>query len=288
MKPKDFVQRSNLRGALALCRDWLAIVAIVALNVRVHNFLLYITSVWLIGSFQFALSEALLHEAIHYNLLKNRKWNDWLDVVYALPFFRTVSQMRAEHGVHHSRLGQPGDHLVDDYEAFGLNRPHVNVFWIWFVKPLLGYAGYYYIGTWSLKPWKSGVRILLFWAMVISLFAWLHQLPFLLLYWFVPFLWSCYSQLYWSEITDHFRAPTGIRSNLDWFSNFMHHNNGYHYTHHTYPSIPWHQLSAATRALCPDKGDVSYGFIDIYRSIKSQPEDPAENLVIRSTPGQVG
>lgn len=276
MKPKDFVKRSNLRGALAISRDWLAIAALIAVSIKANHIVIYLISIWLIGSFQFALSEALLHEASHYNLFKTRKLNDWLEFFYGLPCLRTVEQLRLEHTVHHQFLGQPEDHIFGDYEAFGLYRSNLNLRWVWFIRPVLGYAGYYYARTLTLKPWRSGLKIGLFWTVVLPVFIYFDWLHLLVLYWLIPLFWSCYSHLYWSEITDHFRTRTGIRSNLGWFNNFMHHNNGYHFTHHTYASIPWYMLPAATRALCPDEGDVSHGFIGIYRSIKSGPTSPLQ------------
>jgi fatty acid desaturase len=277
-KPKDFVKRSNIRGGLAIAQDWLAIVVLIYSSIRIHSWLLYPLAAWLIGTFQFALSESLLHEAAHYNLFKVRRWNDALDLFYGLPLFYTTQQFRLEHMIHHRFLGKPEDNLLADYEAMGLFHPGINLFWIWFCRPLLGYAGYHYALAFTLKPLRSGIRMIAFWGIVLGVFACLHQLEVLVLYWFIPLLWSCYSQLYWSEIADHYRTQTGVRSNFSRWTNFLHHNNGYHFTHHTYASIPWYMLPEATRALCPGQGDVCYGFLDIYHSIKSGsifPEFPA-------------
>ncbi|MGA7315908.1 MAG: fatty acid desaturase [Silvibacterium sp.] len=269
--PRNFVRRSNLRGFLAIARDWLAIAALIYIGIRVHRWLLYPILAWLIGTFQFALSESLLHEASHWNLFQTRRWNDSLDFLFGLPFFRTTEQLRLEHKIHHRFLGEPQDALHLDYEKMGLYRPNVNLVWVWFCRPLLGYAGVHYALALTLKPIKDGMKIIVFWIAVLSLCAYLHWLRELALYWLVPLLWSCYSNLYWSEITDHYRASTGIRSNFNPWSNFLHHNNGYHFTHHTYASIPWYLLPAATRALCADRGDICRGFFDVYRSIRSGP-----------------
>ncbi|ATB40900.1 fatty acid desaturase [Cystobacter fuscus] len=265
--PQQFVQRSNLRGFLAIGRDWAAIAAVITVALWLDRWYLYPVAAWLIGAFQFALSEALLHEASHYNLFRKRSWNDRLEFLYGLPFFCTVAQMRAEHLVHHRRLGMPEDQLVADYRALGLDRPGVNMFWIWFVRPVLGFAGAYYCGVLSLRPWKEGRKIVAFWAVVLLICAALGVLHLLVLYWLIPFFWSCQSYLYWSEITDHYRTRTGIRSNLSPITNFLHHNNGFHYTHHHYPTIPWYLLPKATEALFPGQGDICHGFLDTYRSL---------------------
>jgi fatty acid desaturase len=270
-KPKDFVERSDFRGFLAIARDWAAITSIIALALQLDSWLFYPLAVWLIGCFQFALSEALLHEASHHNLFRRRAWNDRLEVLYGLPFFQTVEQMRSEHVIHHTRLGKPGDQLVADYEAIGLNARDANVFWLWFVKPILGFAGWYYCRALSLRPWREGRKIFVFWLVILVAFAAFGILHLLVLYWLIPFVWACQSFLYWSEITDHYRTETGIRSNLSRLKNMLHHNNGYHYTHHHYPTIPWYRLPRASAALCPGEGDVSRSFLDTYRALVKAP-----------------
>lgn len=263
--PKEFVERSNLRGFLAIGRNWMAIAAVIAFSLWADNWIVYLVSVWVIGSFQFALSEALLHEASHYNLFRTRAWNDRLEILYGLPFFLTVTSFREEHRIHHSRLGQTEDHLVGDYEAFGLYKPNVNIFWIWFIKPVLGFAGFYYSKSRGPRIWKEERAVVAFWAVVLVGCTALGIPHLLVLYWFIPFFWSCRSYLYWSEITDHYRSKAGTRSNVSRVNNFFHHNNGYHYTHHSYPTIPWYRLPKASRALHLEEGDVSHGFLDTYR-----------------------
>jgi fatty acid desaturase len=268
-RPKNFVERDGLRGALALLRDWGAILLVAALSVRADSLVVYAVSVWAIGCFQFAIGEALLHEASHYNLFRRRRWNDDLEFLYALPFFKTVSGFRSEHAQHHLRLGGAQDHVVADYERFGFFEPDRNLFWLWFVKPVTGYACFYYVSGLSLRPFKSGVKIVAFWALAVFGFWYFGGLQFLLLYWIVPYAVSYCSLLYWSEVRDHFNAACGTRSNLSPVANLLTHNNGYHFVHHKYPTIPWYRLREAHNALCPRAGDISHGFLDTYRQLKS-------------------
>jgi fatty acid desaturase len=213
----------------------------------------------------------LLHEASHYSLFPRRSWNNLAEIAIGLPFYRTCQQFRQEHKVHHASLGKCSDPLTSDYEAHGLFNPNVNITWIWFFKPVLGYAGYYYCRALSLRPWAEGRKIVAFWVIVFSLLVYVGALKFLFLYWLVPFYWCCMSFLYWSEITDHYRAPTGIRSNLSRLKNLLHHNNGYHYVHHHYPAIPWYRLPEAMRALSPEGGDACISFVDTYRALRRRP-----------------
>src|SRR5437660_2539375 len=153
-KPKDFVERDSIRGWLALLRDWSAIILVSALSIRADSLIIYALSVWAIGYFQFAIGEALLHEASHYNLFRTKRSNNTLAFLYALPFFKTVSGFRSEHARHHLRLGGGQDHVITDYKRFGFFEPTKNIFWLWFVKPATGYACFYYVNNLSLLPIK--------------------------------------------------------------------------------------------------------------------------------------
>ena len=271
VRARAFVERSTPRALLALARDWGAIVLIAWGAEAAEHPVAYLAAAWAIGLFQFALGEAMLHEASHYNLFPSKRWNLWLEALYGLPFFRTVSQFQAEHNLHHRRLGSAEDHLNDDYYAWGITRPPQKWFWLWFLKPATGYAGWFYLGSLSLRPWRSGVRVAAFWTAVAAAFWATGSLRLLVLYWLVPFFWCFASFLYWSEIQDHCNTASGTRSNLSPLANLLTHNNGYHYIHHLYPAIPWYRLPEAYAALCPGEGDVSHGFLDTYRQIRGAP-----------------
>lgn len=269
VKPKDFVERNSIRGWLALLRDWSMIILVSAFSIRADNLVIYALSVWVIGYFQFAIGEALLHEASHYNLFRKKQWNNNLEFLYALPFFKTVSEFRSEHARHHLQLGGEQDHTIADYEHFGFFKPTRNIFWLWFVKPVTGYAGYYYVSNLSLLPIKSGMKIVAFWTFAVFGFWYFGGLQYLLLYWIIPYALSYCSFLYWSEVQDHYNTTSGTRSTLSFFANLVIHNNGYHSIHHKYPAIPWYRLREAHNALCPEGADISHGFINTYQQLKS-------------------
>lgn len=269
-RPQEFVQRSNARGALALLADWGAIFCTIGISIWADHWAVYVASVWLIGSFQYAIGESLLHEASHYNLFRTRRLNDALEFLYGYPFFVDMRQYRYWHTNHHYKMGTDMDHLVEDYRIHGLNGPSRNVFWLWFVKPLTGYAGYFYLRfTIELHPVRSALKFAAFWIPLAGLFLYLDALHLLVLYWLVPFLWSFASFFYWAEISEHYNARSGSRSDLGRLKNLFHHNGGYHYIHHAYPSIPWYNLPRAHKSLCPDGTDIAHGFLDVYRQLKS-------------------
>ena len=206
--PKDFVQRSTCRGLQAITRDWVTIIGATLLSIYIGNWLVYLVTVWLIGCLQFSLTEALLHEASHYNLFQKNHGTTWRRSPSELPFFRTVDQFREEHKIHHSNLGGPVDPLLSDYKSHGLFNPKINITWIWFLKPILGYAGLYYCRTLSIYPWREGKKIIVFWIVSIIFVIYSGNFETFLLYWIIPFFWCCMSFLYWSEITDHYRTTT--------------------------------------------------------------------------------
>lgn len=268
-KPQDFVQRSNFRGFLALISDWGIIFGTVAFSIWMNDWIVYLISVWIIGAYQYAIGEALFHEASHYNLFKTKKLNDYLEWVYAVPFFVDMFQYRKEHTDHHYKMNTKDDHISRDYEYQGLNKPNRNIFWIWFIKPFTGYASLFYFRfSIKLNPLKSSIKFAIFWAPIISIFWYFDVLHILALYWVVPFVTTFTIFFYWAEIAEHYNTKSGSRSDLGLLKNLFHHNGGYHYIHHMYPTIPWYKLPEAHKALTPDNIDITHGFIDTYRHIK--------------------
>lgn len=276
----DFIERHNLRGIVAIGRDWLLIGVAIGVSLKLDHWAVYVAAVWVIGCCQYALGEVLLHEASHYNLLKNRRLNDLMEVFYALPFFQTLKEYRRQHGLHHSHLGQRyHDHVVDDFHTFRLHEPRTSLWVAWFVKPLLGYPGFVYTKG-LLVPDKSSqgtadyldLRLAGFWLSVVSACWALGVLDLLFFYWIVPMYWVFCSLLFWSEVREHFRTRTGTRSTLGPIYNRFFHNQGYHALHHTYPTVPWYRLPRAFEALRHDRsrdvvGDLATGFFDVYRQI---------------------
>ncbi|MBH8561836.1 fatty acid desaturase [Nostoc sp. CENA67] len=271
-KPSDFIERNDLKAFLSLLRDWMAIFLITAISIWANNIYVYLISVWAIGIFQFAIGEALLHEAVHFNLFKIKSWNEQLEFLYVFPVFRTVSSYREQHFPHHSYFLSEKDYIPEYYEMLGLNKPNKNVFFLLFVKLIMGFSVYNFIDDihgllkgvdW--RPFKTGFKLLVFWLVVVLSFYLSGNLEILLLYWFVPLVWpfSCYSC--WSEVQEHFNTISHSRSNLDFLTNLLTHNTGYHYVHHLYPTIPWYKLPEAHEAFSSDNPDISYGMFDTYR-----------------------
>lgn len=269
--PKEFIERNTLRGLRAVCRDWLVIAGAISLSIYIEHWAVWVTSVWVIGIMQFALAEAVLHEASHYNLFRSRHLHHRLQFLYAWPFMQTMNDYQAEHLAHHKYLMTERDQTSVDYKMYGLAKREPNLFFIWFIKPFTFYPTWHYLrhGNAALDR-ANWLPLGLFWIAVGGLFVALGQAQYFLLYWIVPLLWVYPILNYWSEIEEHYNTSDGSRSNLSRVINFLTHNEGYHTVHHRYPTIPFYNLPKAHAAFVGDESDISRGFLDTYRQLQAK------------------
>ena len=85
------------------------IAATIYLCQRFWHPMLYVFAVAFIGSRQHALL-VLMHDGVHYRLLRNRRLNDWMsEVVLAWPHLVTARQYRKNHFAHHKYLNTAQD-----------------------------------------------------------------------------------------------------------------------------------------------------------------------------------
>ena len=269
--PKEFIERNTLRGLRAVCRDWLVIAGAISLSIYIEHWAVWVASVWVIGIMQFALAEAVLHEASHYNLFRSRHLHHRLQFLYAWPFMQTMNDYQAEHLAHHKYLMTERDQTSVDYKMYGLAKREPNLFFIWFIKPFTFYPTWHYLrhGNAALDR-ANWLPLGLFWIAVGGLFVALGQAQYFLLYWIVPLLWVYPILNYWSEIEEHYNTSDGSRSNLSRVINFLTHNEGYHTVHHRYPTIPFYNLPKAHAAFVGDESDISWGFLDTYRQLQAK------------------
>lgn len=265
---KALTVRDGRKASVAILRDWAGIFAAIALAEWVGNPFLTVALVWVIGAFQYALGDALLHEGAHGNLFADRKLNERLDVVYGLPFLRTMEAFKAEHLRHHGQLGKDGDYLVGDYRRFGLEGGR-NAVWICLIRPLLGWPAWYYLRQLRSMPRKSAARLLAFWSVAILVAAATGLLAKFLLYWVLPLLWCRYAFYFWSEVADHQNTVAGTRTRINPLVNWFQHNKGYHAAHHRFPAVPWFNLPAAHAQLdTVEPADLSRGPGDTWRQLR--------------------
>src|SRR5271154_2508378 len=112
LSKEELRELSTVKPAIALMHvglEWGLVVATIYLCQRFWHPMLYVLAVAFIASRQHALV-VLMHDGVHYRLLKNRRLNDWLsEVVLAWPHLVTARQYRKNHFAHHKYLNTPQD-----------------------------------------------------------------------------------------------------------------------------------------------------------------------------------
>ena len=124
---------------------------------------------------------------------------------------------------------------------------------MWFIRPLL-----FFDTTHRLKEVWQGLlterrfrlKVCVLWAPVLAACLMAGTLGNLFLYWIVPLLWAKPALEFWSEVSDHFHPDLshGCTRNCPSVLCRLLFNacqDGYHEVHHRYPTIPWHNVSAA-------------------------------------------
>lgn len=274
-----FCTRSTWKGCKAICQDVCTIALLAWIGTTFDHWLVYLAVTFCIGQIQFAMGEALLHEASHKHLFQPE--HDFLygpcQIFYAWPFLTTVEAYREDHHLHHVHLLKEHDYL--DYARDGLVG-HPNMFYYCFIQPLTPAPNLKWVreNMASLSSWyKRGCCVAFYAAAFAAAFA-LGIPDKFLYYWCVPLVVWFPKILYWSEMEEHYNTFSGARDNINPVENFFHHNEGYHWIHHRYPRIPFYNLPAATAALAPPGArDVSTGILDTYSQIKT-PKQPSELL----------
>ena len=278
LQPREraiITKRSGSHSGIAIVRDWSVIILLILASKWFGLWWVTVVCLLGIGVMQFALGEALLHEASHYNLFRQPRWNRWMGVFYALPFFTTVEDWRKEHMLHHTRFGTPDDHIVEFYARQGLTQGSPRIGWVCFGKPLSGLVMIEHLrGLADLNSPRGWFQIGAFWIPVVTFCCFVHAGSLLAFYWLLPLLTVYTTLLHWSEIADHYRTRSGTRSRIGWLHNWLWHNNGYHAVHHRFPSIPFYQLSTAHRSLQAGCPDISRGWLDVWHQISSVSDLP--------------
>jgi len=254
------------KAIAAVALEWVHILAAIGVCERLRNPLVYAAAVIWIGARQHALT-VLGHDAAHYRLLPNRRWNDWLaNLLTQWPTFITVEGFRYYHGEHHRFTGTPADgnrkiwrtHTPDGQLTAEWTYPKsvaalvrtivlraavfTGLFWI--VRGL--------VATVLLRhSWMQVAARMSFYGGTVWALAAAGALRGLLLYWIVPFCtWHMACQ-YMRLISEHSAVPGPdpayaiTRTTLArWWERWLivPRNIHYHIEHHWYPSVPFYNL----------------------------------------------
>ena len=239
--------------------EWALIAATIFLCLRYWHPMLYLFAVAFIGSRQHALL-VLMHDGVHYRLLRNRRLNDWIsEVVLAWPHLVTARQYRKNHFGHHKYLNTPQDpdlirrkgdpawvfpqataELARTMfrDATGLNA-------LAMLKLAAAVAKADSVPTWFAAA-RYG-----FYGTVLAVTIYLHVFTAFLLFWIVPMFTWLVLIMRLRSIAEH-HAIDGPQSEYGLTrttqANLLERvfvapkNVNYHIEHHFFPSVPFYRL----------------------------------------------
>ncbi|NJM62192.1 MAG: hypothetical protein HC849_21525 [Oscillatoriales cyanobacterium RU_3_3] len=102
---RDLAQIDIVKTVTAIASEWVAIIVAITLCHQFWNPFLYAIAVMFIGARQHALA-VLQHDAAHYRLFPNKKWNDAVaEVFLAWPILLSNQYFREYHFLHHRYIG---------------------------------------------------------------------------------------------------------------------------------------------------------------------------------------
>ena len=278
-----FTHRSTKRALLTIAAEYAIVTGSIAIAAGVPDtgWPVKALAILVIGTRQYALGEALLHEASHWHLSNSKSVNDLLGVILAWPVFTSLAGYRRFHNrLHHGLdIADPENSIWGDYEDWGLPGPSRTLgracaCWLLVLRPAIGLTGIMHLFKtvrnfgYDFDLWETRL-MLSAWAVVIAGAAYFSLWRELILYWLIPYTFIFLTLLYWAEVEDHYRVSGAkTRSHLNWFYNFISHNLGYHALHHKYSSIPWFRLPEAYRAHKAEIVEqVSRGFWETFAQI---------------------
>jgi len=106
---KELSTVNSWLGCFHAGAEWGLIAATIYLCQHWWHPALYVLAVAFIGSRQHALL-VLMHDGVHYRLVRNRRLNDWIsEVILAWPHLVTARQYRKNHFAHHRHLNTAQD-----------------------------------------------------------------------------------------------------------------------------------------------------------------------------------
>jgi len=236
----------------------LLIVAAISLSLWNGAWWIYLISVFIIGSRQYALGEVLVHDASHGNLSSNRRINNVLGTALSWLFLFTFQGYRRFHLQHHNlSLGDPENSIYEQYEDWrlpisGSPLSTLHVFWLLILRPIFGIVAFFQAYTtvsdlyWD-RDFKENSFMFFTWVIGLIIFWQVGILWEFFIYWVVPYFYVFATMNYWSEISDHYRCGVSeTRTYIGWGWNRLFGGNlGYHIIHHKYPGIPWFNLRIA-------------------------------------------
>jgi fatty acid desaturase len=271
---RELSRVSEWRSAVAIVRQWLIIIGSIAAFKICSSSLgywaipLYLLVITVIATRQHSLL-ALMHDATHYRLSKNRLWNDFAsDMFCSFPMGVSTDLYRRGHLQHHAHTNTENDPYWTGMRA------HED--WRWpkdqlialrlFACDLLGLAAHkvcFLFFNWS--PARAAVdrqtvlssserlRLVVFLICSVTLLSVFHLWLTWLLFWVVPAVSIFAAMVRLRSIAEHLvlESEHELNKTRHVTSNPLERflvaplNLNYHIVHHLYPSIPFYNLPRA-------------------------------------------
>jgi fatty acid desaturase len=259
---EDLRRIPSVRNAFAVASVYAQTIGVIALAVWLDNPFAWVAAFILMGRAhaQFA---ALMHEAAHRLLFRNRKVNDWVGRwLLGYPAFTPTDLYRRGHMAHHREEFGPNEPDIPLYRGYPIARSSMRRK-LW--RDATGRTGWkLFKGLLRATRSDNGPvrtasrRIIATQVVVFALFA-VFGHPWLYLFlWFLPYLtvWRVINRLRaiaehggMEQSKDRRRTTHSVRQH--WLARFMLVPNhiGWHLAHHVDPGVPMSRLPALHREL---------------------------------------
>ena len=265
------LQRIEPAKALAaIAAEWLMMAGAMALSSTFWHPTLYLAVLVFIGARQHALL-IIGHDASHYTLLPDRRWNDWIaDLLLFWPMFAAVDTYRLFHRDHHRYLATERDGnrvLWRTHDAAGAQTREwtypktVTGLVLTLLRKLLFLRGALWVlrgflaplvkGSYRRHSWWYVVARISYFGVIAALLTRFGVWREFLLYWLAPYCsWHIMIE-YVRLICEHSAIASATppyhltRTVLPrlwerWL--IVPRNVGYHHEHHWYPGVPFYNL----------------------------------------------
>ncbi len=265
-------QIPTLKVIVSIATLWAILIGVVELSLRSTSPLVLFACFLVMGITLNAVGSYWTHEATHYHLCRNRKWNDILgDLLLAGPTGVTVGQYRWQHFRHHAHVNDP-EAEIDQSAWLCLRGPQLYVQILqhvlgWHaVRTILRYgqsAGDPRKATMPPRSTASMIGFLVVNAAVFLRCAIAGQWYMYFAMWVAPLFMIAVTIANVGTIVEHQPssdvcdvglAPLPVVTRLmraGWLERvvFGHVGFYYHFDHHMYPGVPVHRLPEVRRLL---------------------------------------
>lgn len=265
--------------------EWFLILFCIYINSQFFSLPLIILSIFFVGTRIHALG-ILMHEASHFNLNSNRKWNDWITkILITLPALLSLNSYRDSHLTHHKYSQTEMDPTFTrktGISVFDFPKKNSLVFVCELFSILLFRGAFLAIKDLS-RNRRSGAKgsryeLLIGLLLIATIFVFGGG-PLFLLFWILPLLTVLPLLNHWRTISEHSSLPDCAEKTRTviyhpitaWF--IAPYNVNYHLEHHLFPGAPWYQLKELHLNLqkSPKRGSadgqVTQGLIPLWKEL---------------------